>query len=120
MPLTLTGAAEDDDYRLVDAVSGSGVSIIRSGATHTSQNPALQFTGSGTTATLRIDFKENDKRTQPYLVVDYGTADLAPSGEGVTVGTLTVGPIGIVLQDNDGPGRATSSCSRIGRLRRRA
>ncbi len=101
VPLTFEGATVADDYRLVDAVTASGVSLVDSGGTHTAQNPAVLFTGSGTTAPLRIDFSENDDRTQPYLVVDYGTADRAPSGGGVTVGTLAGGPVGIVLQDNE-------------------
>ena len=101
VPLTFKGATVTDDYGLVDAITASGVSLIHSGGTHTRQNPAVQFTGSGTTAELRINFPENSTRTQPYLVVDYGTADRAPSGSGVTVGTLTGGPIGIVLEDNE-------------------
>ncbi len=101
VPLTFEGATVADDYRLVDAIVASGVSLVDSGGTHTAQNPAVLFTGSGTTAPLRIDFSENDDRTQPYLVVDYGTADRAPSGGGVTVGTLAGGPVGVVLQDDE-------------------
>ena len=101
VPLTFKGATEGDDYDLTDSITASGVSLIHTGSTHTRQNPAVHFTGSGTTAELRITFRDNSARTQPYLVVDYGTADRAPSVEGVTLGTVTGGPIGIVLEDNE-------------------
>ena len=44
----------------------------------------------------------NNDRTQPYVVIDYGTGSRAPSGSGgLTLTTPTGGPIGIVLVDDE-------------------
>ena len=62
----------------------------------------MVFTSGGQTATLRLTPVNNGVRTQPYVVIDYGTGPRAPTASGgFTLATPTGGPIGIVLVDDE-------------------
>ena len=102
VPLTADGATVTTDYTFgLQPTSQTGVSLTTTGGTHTAQNPAVVFTSGGQTATLRLTPVDNNDRTQPYVVIDYGTGARVPSVSGVTLGDVTGGPIGIVLVDDE-------------------
>ena len=100
VPLTVVGATVTTDHTLGLRGTNTGVTLTTSG-THTAQNPAVVFTSGGQTATLRLTPVDNNARTQPYVVIDYGTGARVPSVSGVTLGDVTGGPIGIVLVDDE-------------------
>ena len=102
VPLTVQGATVTTDYTFVLHGTNSGVSLTTSGGTHTAQNPAVVFASGASSARLRLTPVDNNDRTQPYVVIDYGTGSRVPSGSGgVTLETPTGGPIGIVLVDDE-------------------
>ena len=102
VPLTVQGATVTTDYTFVLYGTNSGVSLTTSGGTHTAQNPAVVFASGASSATLRLTPVDNNDRTQPYVVIDYGTGSRVPSSSGgVTLSTPSGGPIGIVLVDDE-------------------
>ena len=102
VPLTVVGATVTTDYTFgLQPPSQTGVSLTTTGGTHTAQNPAVVFAAGAASATLRLTPVDNDDRTQPYVVIDYGTGARVPSVSGVTLGDVTGGPIGIVLVDDE-------------------
>ena len=101
VPLTVAGATVTTDYTFgLQPTSQTGVSLSTSG-TNSAQNPAVVFTSGGQTATLRLTPVNNGVRTQPYVVIDYGTGSRAPTASGVMLSTPTGGPIGVVLVDDE-------------------
>ena len=104
VPMTVVGATvgSSNDYTLgLQPTSQTGVSLTTTGGTHTAQNPAVEFAAGASSATLRLTPVDNNDRTQPYVVIDYGTGARAPSVSGVTLGDVTGGPIGVVLVDDE-------------------
>ena len=104
VPLSVVGATvgSGNDYTFgLEPTSQSGVSLTTTGGTHTAQNPAVVFSAGASSATLRLTPVDNSARTQPYVVIDYGAGSRAPSASGVTLGTPSGGPIGVVLVDNE-------------------
>ena len=102
VPLSVVGATAATDYVFgLQPTSQTGVSLTSSGGTHTAQNPAVEFAAGASSATLRLTPVDNSDRTQPYVVVDFGTGARAPSASGVTLGTVSGGPIGIALVDDE-------------------
>ena len=102
VPLSVTGATVTTDYTFaLQPSTQTGVTLTTSG-THTAQNPAVEFASGATTATLRLTPVDNNARTQPYVIVDYGTGGTAPSATGgISLGTPRGGPISIVLVDDE-------------------
>ena len=103
VPLSVVGATVATDYTFaLQPTSQTGVSLTTTGGTHTAQNPAVEFTSGASSATLRLTPVDNAVRSQPYVVVDYGTGALAPTaGGGATLGDLSGAPIGIALVDDE-------------------
>ena len=102
VPLSVTGATVTTDYTFALSGTNTGVTLTTTGGTHTAQNPAVQFASGATTATLRLTPVDNNARTQPYVIVAYGTGGNAPSATGgISLGTPRGGPIGIVLVDDE-------------------
>ncbi|WP_420432057.1 Calx-beta domain-containing protein [Candidatus Poriferisocius sp.] len=102
VPLTVSGATVTTDYTFALApATQTGVSLTTTGNTHSAQNPAVVFAPGATAATLRLTPTNNDDRTQPYVVIDYGTGARAPSTSGLTLVRPTGGPIGIVIADDE-------------------
>ena len=102
VPLTVAGATVTTDYTFGLSGTNTGVSLTTSGGTHTAQNPAVEFAAGASSATLRLTPVDNSARTQPYVVVGYGTGSRAPSASGgVTLGDLSGGPVGVVLVDDE-------------------
>ena len=102
VPLTVQGATVTTDYTFALNGTNTGVTLTTTGGTHTAQNPAVVFASGASSATLRLTPVNNNDRTQPYVVIDYGTGSRVPSGSGgVTLTTPTGGPIGIVLVDDE-------------------
>ena len=102
VPLSVAGATVSTDYTFGLAGTNTGVTLATTGGTHTAQDPAVEFAAGAQTATLRLTPKDNSARTQPYVVISYGTGDRAPSGTGgVGVNGQTGGPIGVVLVDDE-------------------
>ena len=97
VPLTVNGATVTTDYTFALSGTNTGVTLNTS-SPHTKQNPALVFVNGAQTATMRLTPVDNSDRTQPYVVVAYGTATAAGT---VTVGTLTGGPFGVVFVDDE-------------------
>ena len=102
VPLTVVGATITTDYTFgLQPTSQTGVSLTTSGGTHTAQNPAVVFTSGARTATLRLTPVNNNARTQPYLVVGYGSGDRVPGASVATLGEVSGDPIGVVLVDDE-------------------
>ena len=81
VPLSVVGATvgSSNDYTFgLQPTSQTGVSLTTTGGTHTAQNPAVEFTSGASSATLRLTPVDNNARTQPYVVIDYGTGSQAP------------------------------------------
>ena len=100
VPLTVQGATVITDYTFGLHGTNTGVSLNTSG-TNSAQNPAVVFSSGAQTATLRLTPVDNDNRTQPYVVIDYGTGSRAPTASGVMLSTPTGGPSGVVLVDDE-------------------
>ena len=105
VPLTVVGATVTDDYTFaLQPSTQTGVSLSTSGS-HSAQNPAVEFSSGGQTATLRLTPVDNSDRSQPYVVIDYGTNSLAPSAAGplIELADPTGGPVGFaVVADETG------------------
>ena len=103
VPLSVAGATVTADYTFaLHPLSQTGVTLTTTGGTHTAQDPAVVFSSGAQTATLRLTPVDNSVRTQPYVIVDYGTGGRVPSGSGgVTLDTPTGGPVGVVLVDDE-------------------
>ena len=101
VPLSVAGATVTTDYTFGLHGTNTGVTLTTSGGTHTAQNPAVVFASGASSATLRLTPVDNMVRTQPYVVIDYGSGSRAPSGSGVTLGTVSGGPVGVVLVDDE-------------------
>ena len=101
-PLEVLGATVSDDYTLVlEPSPQTGVSLTTTGGTHTAQNPAVEFASGASSATLRLTAVDNDDRTQPYVVIGFGSDSKAPSGSGgATVGNSS-GSVGSVIVDDE-------------------
>ena len=102
VPLTVIGATVTDDYTFaLQPSTQTGVTLSTSG-TNSAQNPAVVFASGAQTATLRLTPVDNNDRTQPYVVIDYGAGSRAPSASGgITLTTPSGGPIGVVLVDDE-------------------
>ena len=100
VPLTVQGATVATDYTFGLQGTNTGVTLLTGGA-HSPQNPAVRLTSGAVTATLRLTPINNGDRTQPYVVIAYGTAGRAPSATNATLGTPSGGPVGIVLVDDE-------------------
>ncbi|WP_420439661.1 Calx-beta domain-containing protein [Candidatus Poriferisodalis sp.] len=102
VPLSVVGATVTDDYTFgLEPATQDGVSLTTTGGTHTAQDPAVVFSAGASSATLRLKPVDNSVRSQPYVVVGYGTGARAPAGSGVTLDTPTGGPVGVVLVDDE-------------------
>ena len=102
VPLSVVGATVTDDYTFgLEPAMQNGVSLTTTGGTHTAQDPAVVFSAGASSATLRLKPVDNSVRSQPYVVVGYGTGARAPAGSGVTLDTPTGGPVGVVLVDDE-------------------
>ena len=102
VPLSVVGATVTDDYTFgLEPTTQTGVSLTTTGGTHTAQDPAVVFSARASSATLRLAPVDNSVRSQPYVVVGYGTGARAPAGSGVTLDTPTGGPVGVVLVDDE-------------------
>ncbi len=102
VPLSVAGATVATDYTFGLAGTNTGVTLTTTGGTHTAQNPAVVFAAGASVATLRLTPVDNNARTQPYVIVDYGTGALVPSASGgITLGTPRGGPVGVVLVDDE-------------------
>ena len=102
VPLSVVGATVTDDYTFgLEPATQTGVSLTTTGGTHTAQDPAVVFAADASSATLRLKPVDNSVRSQPYVVVGYGTGARAPAGSGVTLDTPTGGPVGVVLVDDE-------------------
>ncbi len=102
VPLTVKGATAATDYTFaLQPSSQAGVTLLTSNP-HSAQNLALRLAAGASSATLRLTPVNNGARTQPYVVTAYGTGTRVPSaGGGATLGTVTGGPIGVVLVDDE-------------------
>ena len=102
VPLTVVGATVTTDYAFaLQPSSQAGVTLLTSNP-HSAQNPSLRLASGASSATLRLTPVNNSVRTQPYVVVAYGTGARAPAaGGGATLGTVTGGPSGVVLVDDE-------------------
>ena len=101
VPLTVQGATVTTDYTFGLHGTNTGVSLSTSG-TNSAQNPAVVFSSGASSATLRLTPVDNNNRTQPYVVIDYGTGPRAPTASGsFTLATPTGGPIGVGLVDDE-------------------
>ncbi len=103
VPLTVVGATVTTDYTFgLQPTSQTGVSLSTSGS-HSAQNPAVVFASGAQTATLRLTPVGNSDRSQPYVVIDYGTGSRAPSASGplLSLSDPTGGPIGVAFVDDE-------------------
>ena len=102
VPLSVQGAAVGSDYSFgLQPASQSGVSLL-TGGSHSAQDPAVRFSAGATTAVLRFSPVNNAVRTQPYVVIGYGSGARAPSGGGgATLGAVTGGPVAFVVVDDE-------------------
>ena len=102
VPLSVAGATVADDFTFgLHPTTQTGVTLNTSGS-NSAQDPAVVFASGASSATLRLAPVDNNVRTQPYVIVDYGTGARAPGGSGgVTLGTPTGGPVGVVLVDDE-------------------
>ena len=101
VPLTVVGATVTTDYTFALQGTNTGVTLNTSGS-NSAQDPAVVFATGAQTATLRLTPVNNNARTQPYVIVDYGSGSRAPAASGgVTLDTPTGGPIGVVLVDDE-------------------
>ncbi len=101
VPLTVHGATVATDYTFgLQPATQNGVTLLTSNP-HSAQNPAVRFAAGAGAATLRLTPVDNNERSQPYVVIAYGTDGRAPSGSGVTLGDVTGGPVGVVLVDDE-------------------
>ena len=102
VPLSVVGAAVTDDFTFgLEPATQTGVSLTTTGGTHTAQNPAVVFGAGASSATLRLKPADNSVRSQPYVVVRYGTGALVPAGSNVTLGAVSGGPVGVVFVDDE-------------------
>ena len=102
VPLSVQGAAAGSDYTFgLHPASQAGAALVTSGS-HSAQNPAVRFSAGASGAVLRFVPVNNAVRTQPYVVIGYGSGALAPSGGGgATLGAVTGGPFGFVVVDDE-------------------
>ncbi|MDE0117597.1 MAG: hypothetical protein OXT07_13400, partial [bacterium] len=105
VPLTVIGVAVGDDFSLaLHPAAQTGVSLVTSGA-HSAQNPAVRFAAGARVATLRFVPVDNDRRTQPQVVVSIAEGGRAPSASGgIAVGDVDgAAETFRVLDDETGP-----------------
>ncbi len=101
VPLTVTGVTVTDDFTwALQPSSQTGVSLLTANP-HSAQSPALRLAAGASQAVLRFTAVNNDKRTQPYVTVNYGTGARAPSGTNVTIDTPSGGPLGFAILDDE-------------------
>ncbi len=102
VPLSVQGAAAGSDYSFgLQPATQAGVTLLVS-SPHSAQSPAVRFSAGATTAVLRFSPVDNALRTQPYVVIGYGSGARAPSGGGgATLGAVTGGPFGFVVVDDE-------------------
>ncbi|WP_420433378.1 Calx-beta domain-containing protein [Candidatus Poriferisocius sp.] len=102
VPLRVRGATVSSDFTFgLAPATQTGVSLATSGS-HSAQNPAVVFTAGALSATLRLTPVDNTRRTQPYVVIEYGAGNRAPSAvSATTVAAATGGPFGVVLIDDE-------------------
>ncbi|WP_420610956.1 Calx-beta domain-containing protein [Candidatus Poriferisodalis sp.] len=102
VPLSVQGAAAGSDYSFgLHPATQAGVALVTSNP-HSAQNPAVRFSAGATTAVLRFSPVNNAVRTQPYVVIGYGSGARAPGGGGgATLGAVTGGPFGFVVVDDE-------------------
>ena len=102
VPLSVAGATVATDYTFgLQPSTQSGVTLSTSGP-HSAQDPAVVFASGASSATLRLTPVDNNVRSQPYVIVDYGTGARAPSAAGGAVlGVPAGGPVGVVLVDDE-------------------
>ena len=103
VPLTVHGPAVGAEHTFgLEPSSQTGVTLVTDGL-HSPQHPAVRFAAGATSATLRLSPIANSVRTQPQFVVEFGEGGRAPSGDGVSIGTLSGGPIsGLIIDDESG------------------
>ena len=104
VPLTVSGVAASGYTLALHPATQNGVSLL-TGGSHSAQNPAVMFGAASTAATLRFTAAANTDRSQPAVVIDYGTGARAPSAANLTdsyeLATPTGGPIGFVITDDE-------------------
>ncbi len=101
VPLTVHGATVATDYTFgLQPATQNGVTLLTSNP-HSAQNPAVRFAAGAGAATLRLTPVDNGERSQPYVVIAYGTGGRAPSASGATLGAVSGGPVGVVLVDDE-------------------
>ena len=101
VPLTVNGATVATDYTFALQPSSQTGVTLNTSSTHSTQHPAVVFVNGASSATLRLKPVDNSDRSQPYVVIGYGANPRAPTATGVTLGTLTGGPFGVVFVDDE-------------------
>ncbi len=102
VPLSVQGATAGSDYTFgLQPATQAGVALLTSNP-HSAQNPAVQLSAGASSAVLRFSPVNNAVRTQPYVVIGYGSGARAPSGGGgATLGAVTGGPVAFVVVDDE-------------------
>ncbi|MCY3935872.1 MAG: hypothetical protein OXG09_07780, partial [Chloroflexi bacterium] len=101
VPLTVTGVTVATDYTLaLQPATQAGVTLLTSGA-HSAQNPAVRLAAGATSAVLRFTPVDNSVRTNPAVVIAYGTGSRLPSGTGVSLGTPAGSPVVFAVADDE-------------------
>ena len=102
VPLAVQGAAVGSDFTFgLQPAAQAGVTLLVS-SPHSAQNPAVRFSAGASSAVLRFVPVDNGVRTQPYVVIGYGSGARAPGGGGgATLGAVTGGPFGFVVVDDE-------------------
>ena len=102
VPLSVQGAAAGSDYSFgLQPATQAGVTLLVS-SPHSAQNPAVRFSAGASSAVLRFSPVNNAVRTQPYVVIGYGSGARAPGGGGgATLGAVTGGPVAFAVVDDE-------------------
>ncbi|MCY4103019.1 MAG: hypothetical protein OXG55_07155, partial [bacterium] len=102
VPLTVQGMTVGADYTFaLQPAAQTGVTLVTSGGGNSAQNPAVRLAAGATSATLRFTPVDNDVRSQPAVVIAYGTSSRLPSGTGVTLGTPAGSPVVFAVADDE-------------------
>ncbi|WP_420432061.1 Calx-beta domain-containing protein, partial [Candidatus Poriferisocius sp.] len=103
VPLTVAGATVSDDYTLaLVPASQPGVTLLTD-SPHSAQNPAVLIEAGAAAASLRFTAVDNDRRSQPYVSIGFGTGARAPSHANVVEGLAAPsgGPFRFAIGDDE-------------------
>ena len=102
VPLVVSGVTVTTDYTFaLQPASQTGVTLLTSGSGNSAQNPAVRLSAGATSATLRFTPVDNNDRTNPAVVIAYGTGSRLPSATGVSLGTPAGSPIIFAITDDE-------------------